>query len=77
MADDYGYEQGEFEQKPKVVKDFAKAYMQVRILIILALGIDPYCLDGGRHGQQGSPRRRRKPVVGYRRGDEGIGTIGR
>ena len=41
MADDYGYEQGEFEQKPKVVKDFAKAYMQVRILIIFGAGYRP------------------------------------
>jgi hypothetical protein len=29
LADEYGYEQGEFEQKPKIVKDFAKAYMQM------------------------------------------------
>ena len=32
---DYDYEEGDFEQKPKIVKDFAKAYMQVRILNFL------------------------------------------
>ena len=32
LHDDYG-DEGQFEKKPKIVKDFAKAYMQVRFII--------------------------------------------
>ena len=32
---EYGDETGEFERKPKIVKDFAKAYMQVRFLFLV------------------------------------------
>ena len=31
LSDEYGQDQGELEEKPKIVKDFAKAYMQVSI----------------------------------------------
>ena len=31
LSDENGRDQGELEEKPKIVKDFAKAYMQVSI----------------------------------------------
>ena len=33
LHDEYGDETQDFDRKPKIVKDFAKAYMQVRFLL--------------------------------------------
>ena len=60
LADEYGYEQGEFEQKPKIVKDFAKAYMQVRILRLADLELLTMMCRWSRTWQARQPREMRR-----------------